>query len=47
MGTALVAMIIAMVWAGVPVGAVEAVIFTGIALAALIFTIILFQNIKE
>jgi hypothetical protein len=47
MGAALVAMIIGMALAGVAVGAIESVVFTGIALAALVFTVILFQNIIE
>ena len=47
MGAALVAMIIAQVWAGVSVGAVESAIFSGIALAALAFTALLFRNITE
>lgn len=46
MGAALVAMIIAQVLAGVAVGVAESVIFTGIALAALVFTIVLFRNIE-
>jgi hypothetical protein len=47
MGAALVAMIIAQVLTGVAVGAVESAIFTGIALAALIFTVMLFRNIER
>jgi hypothetical protein len=47
MGAALVAMIIAQVWVGVSVGAIESAIFTGIALAALVFTALLFRNIAE
>jgi hypothetical protein len=46
MGTALVAMIIAQVLAGVTVGAVESAIFIGIALAALVFNVLLFRNIE-
>jgi hypothetical protein len=47
MGAALVAMIIGQILAGVPVSPVEIVMFSGIALAALIFTLILFRNIRE
>jgi len=47
MGAALVAMIIGQIMAGVPVDPVEIVMFSGIALAALIFTIILFRNVQE
>jgi len=47
MGAALIAMIIGMALAGMVVSLVEAVIFTGIALAALVFTVILFRNIKQ
>jgi hypothetical protein len=47
MGAALVAMIIAQVWAGVSVGAVESTIFSVIALVALTFTALLFRNITE
>jgi hypothetical protein len=46
MGAALVAMIIVQILAGVAVSPVEAVMFSGIALAALVFTIILFRNVK-
>lgn len=46
MGAALVAMILGMALAGVTVGAVESAIFTGIALAALMFIVILFRNIE-
>ncbi len=46
MGAALVAMIIGQILAGVKVSAVESVMFSGIALAALVFTIILFRNIR-
>jgi len=47
MGAALVAMIIGQILAGVEVGAVESAIFAGIALAALVFTVVLFRNITE
>lgn len=47
MGTALIAMIIGMAVAGVELGVVEAVIFTGISLAAIAFTALLFRNIAE
>ncbi len=47
MGAALVAMIIGQILAGVPVSPVEIVMFSGIALAALIFTLILFRNVQE
>jgi hypothetical protein len=47
MGAALVAMIVGQVLAGVTVGIVESVVFTGIALAALVFTVILFRSIAE
>ena len=46
MGAALVAMIIGQILAGVEVGAVESAIFTGIALAALVFNALLFRNIE-
>jgi hypothetical protein len=47
MGAALVAMIIGMILAGVPVSLVEIIMFSGIALAALVFTLILFRNIQK
>ena len=47
MGAALIAMIIGQILAGVQVSLVEIVMFSGIALAALIFTLILFRNIRE
>ena len=47
MGAALVAMIIGMILAGVPVSPVEIIMFLFIALAALVFTLILFRNIQE
>lgn len=47
MGAALIAMIIGLILAGVPVSPVEIVMFSGIALAALIFTLILFRNVQE
>jgi hypothetical protein len=47
MGAALVAMIIGLILAGEPVNLVEIIMFSGIALAALIFTLVLFRNIQE
>lgn len=47
MGAALIAMIIGQILAGVPVSPVEIIMFSGIALAALIFTLILFRNIQK
>lgn len=47
MGAALVAMIIGLILAGEPVNLVEIIMFSGIALAALIFTLFLFRNIQE
>jgi hypothetical protein len=47
MGAALIAMIIGQILVGVPVSPVEVVMFSGIAIAALIFTLLLFQNIQE
>jgi hypothetical protein len=47
MGAALVAMIIGQTLAGISISLVEAIMFTGIALAALIFTILTFRNIKD
>jgi hypothetical protein len=46
MGAALVAMIVGQILAGVDVGLIESAIFTGIALAALAFNILLFRNIE-
>jgi hypothetical protein len=46
MGTALIAMIIGMALAGVELGIVESVIFAGISLAAITFTLLLFRNIE-
>lgn len=47
MGAALIAMIINQILAGVSVSAVEIVMFSGIALAALIFTLMALRYIKE
>lgn len=47
MGAALIAMIVGQIMAGVVVSMVEIVMFSGIALAALIFTFLSFQNIEE
>ena len=47
MGAALVAMIINMLLAGLPANMVEIVMFTGIALTALVFTLLLFRSIRE
>ena len=47
MGSALVAMIISQIWVGVVVSAVEIIMFSAIALAALIFTIVQFRSIAE
>jgi hypothetical protein len=47
MGAALVAMIIMQTLAGIEVSPVESVMFSGIALAALVFTLIMFRNVQE
>jgi hypothetical protein len=47
MGAALIAMIIGQILTGLPVSPVEIIMFSGIALAALIFTLILFWNIQK
>jgi hypothetical protein len=47
MGAALIAMIIGQILVGVPVSMVEIVMFSGIALAALIFTFMMFRHIKK
>jgi len=47
MGAALIAMIISQALAGLELGVVEAVVFTGISLAAIAFTVLLFRNIEE
>ncbi|MBN1306252.1 MAG: hypothetical protein JXA13_17595 [Anaerolineales bacterium] len=47
LGAALVAMIINMLLAGLPANAVEIVMFTCIASAALLFTLFLFRSIQE
>lgn len=47
MGAALIAMIIGLVLAGVEISMGEAVIFSVIAITALIYTLIMFRNIKE
>lgn len=46
MGAALIAMIISQIMAGVGVSLVEISMFSGIALAALIFTLLTFRNIE-
>lgn len=46
MGAALMAMIIVQALAGVAMNVVEVVVFSGIALAALVFTVLLFRNIE-
>lgn len=46
MGAALIAMIISQIVAGMEVSPVEVIMFSGIALAALAFTIILFRNVR-
>jgi hypothetical protein len=46
MGAALIAMIIGQALAGVELGIVESVIFAGISLAAITFTVLLFRNIE-
>jgi hypothetical protein len=46
MGAALIAMIIGQILAGVAVSPVETVMFSGIAVAALVFTIIVFRGIE-
>jgi hypothetical protein len=47
MGAALVAMIIGQILVGVPVSMVEIVMFSGIALATLTFTFLMFRNVVE
>jgi hypothetical protein len=47
MGAALIAMIIGQILAGVAVSPVETIMFSGIAIASLVFTIILFRNIGK
>jgi hypothetical protein len=47
MGAALVAMIITQILAGVTVSPFEVIMFSTIALAALVFTVTLFRNIEE
>lgn len=47
MGAALIAMIIGQLLAGVSVSLIEIVMFSGIALAALVFTLLIFRKIKE
>jgi hypothetical protein len=47
MGVALVAMIIGQILAGIAVSPVETIMFSGIAVAALVFTVLLFRNIGE
>ncbi len=47
MGAALVAMIIGQVLAGVDISMVETVMFSGIALAALVFTVMMFRGIRS
>jgi hypothetical protein len=47
MGAALIAMIIGQILAGLSVSPFETVMFSGIALAALAFTIITFRNIEQ
>ena len=44
---ALIAMIVGQMLAGVPVGSGEAVIFSGIAIAAVIFTALMFPSVQE
>jgi hypothetical protein len=47
MGMALIAMILGQVMAGVQVGIVESVMFSGIAITALIFTVSMFRNVQN
>ncbi|MBN1890732.1 MAG: hypothetical protein JW850_22245 [Thermoflexales bacterium] len=47
MGAALIAMIIGQILAGLSVSPFEIVMFSGIALAALVFTVITFRNIEQ
>jgi hypothetical protein len=47
MGAALIAMIIGQVLAGIKVGMVEVVMFSGIAIAALVFTLIMFSSVQK
>ena len=46
-GMALIAMIIGQFLAGLKVGMVEVVMFSGIAIAALVFTLIMFRSVQE
>ena len=47
MGMALIAMIIGQVLAGVQVGMVESVVFSGIAITALIFTVLMLRSVQN
>ena len=47
MGMALIAMIIGMLMTGVQVSMMEVIVFPGIAVAALIFTLLMFRSVKE
>ena len=47
MGMALIAMIIGQILIGVQVGIVESVMFSGIAISALIFTVLMFRSVQE
>ena len=47
MGLALIAMIIGMLLAGVPVAAAEGIVFPTLALAALVLTFLLLRNLRE
>jgi hypothetical protein len=47
MGIALIAMIIGQILAGVQVGMIESLIFTGIAITALILTVLMFRSVQE
>jgi hypothetical protein len=47
MGAALIAMIVSQILAGFAVSMVEIIMFAGIAIAALVFTIIMFRSVQE
>jgi hypothetical protein len=47
MGAALIAMIISQILAGFEVSMVEIIMFSGIAIAALVFTLLLFRSVQE
>ena len=47
MGAALIAMIIGQFLVGIEVGMGEAIMFSSIAIAALVFTVIMFRSVRE